>query len=53
MVRRENMEMIALHDLGIHELSADTYDFVLGKSSTYWEFHVNLLNVMKGTSNEP
>jgi hypothetical protein len=48
MVRRENMEMIARNDLGIHKLSDDIADFVLGKSAILWEVHVNLLHVLKG-----
>lgn len=48
IVRRENMEMIARNDLGIHKLSDDIADFVLGKSAVLWEVHVNLLHVLKG-----
>lgn len=46
MVRRENIEMIARHDLGIHEMCDEVADFVYGKSAILWEVHVNLLNVV-------
>ncbi|MNC20727.1 hypothetical protein D3C75_686900 [compost metagenome] len=49
MIRRENMEMIARHDLGIHKLGDDIDDFVYGKSGVLWEVHVNLLHVLKNT----
>lgn len=46
--RRSNMEMIARHDLGVHELIDEIADFVYGKSAVLWEVHVNLLHVMRG-----
>ena len=51
MARRENMEIIARHDLGIHEMNDDISDFVYGKSAILWEVHANLLHVMKGMNN--
>lgn len=51
MIRRENMEMIARNDLGIHELCDDVADFIYGKSGVLWEVHVNLLHVLKGMQN--
>lgn len=51
MTRRENMEVIARHDLGIHEMSDDIADFVYGKSAILWEVHVNLMHVLKGLKN--
>lgn len=50
--RRENMEMIARHDLGIHEMSDDIADFVYGKSAILWEVHVNLKHVLNNMSKE-
>lgn len=50
--RRSNMEMIARHDLGIHELDDDVADFVYGKSAVLWEVHVNLLHAMRERSND-
>lgn len=52
MERRSNMEMVARHDLGIHELCDDVADFVYGKSAVLWEVHVNLLHVMRGLQND-
>lgn len=52
MERRSNMEMIARHDLGIHELGDDIDDFVYGKSAVLWEVHVNLLHVIRGLQND-
>ena len=52
MERRSNMEMVARHDLGIHELCDDVADFVYGKSATLWEVHVNLLHAMRDRSND-
>lgn len=46
MERRSVMEMQARHDLGVHVLSEDIADFVLGKSAILWEVHVNLLHVL-------
>lgn len=51
MTRRENMEMIARHDLEIHTMCEEVVDFVYGKSAALWEFHVNLLQVIKGIEN--
>lgn len=51
MVRRQNMQVIARHDLGIHEMSDDIADFIYGQSSILWEVHVNLLHVMKSIQN--
>lgn len=52
MERRSNMEMVARHDLGVHELDDDVADFVYGKSATLWEVHVNLLHAMRDRSND-
>lgn len=52
MERRSNMEMIARHDLGIHELSDDVADFIYGRSAALWEVHVNLLHAMRDRSND-
>lgn len=51
MTRRQNMEVIARHDLDIHEMSEDISDFVYGKSAILWEVHVNLMHVLKGLQN--
>lgn len=52
MERRSNMEMIARHDVGIHELSDDVADFIYGRSAALWEVHVNLLHAMRDRSND-
>lgn len=52
MTRRENMEIIARHDLDIQEMSDDIADFVYGKSAILWEVHVNLKHVLNNMSKE-
>lgn len=49
MERRSYCEMKARHDLGIHVLSPDVEDFVLGKLAILHEVVVNLRN----STNEP
>lgn len=52
--RRSYMEQLARHDLKLHVMSDDVYDFVLGKSAMLTEMHVNLRKVLNliGDSND-
>lgn len=52
MERRSVLEMFERHELGVHKLSDDVGDFVLGKSAILWEVHVNLLHVIRGLQND-
>ena len=46
MERASKIRQLARHELDIHVLDDDVYDFVLGKAAMLTEVHVNLKKVL-------
>ena len=45
--RRETLSMIARHDLGIHKMDTEIYEFLLGRNYQATTIHMNLRNVLE------